>query len=378
MLNTLVKIARAPLSDWPNRYPGQQAMGYLCSYVPEEIIHAAGLVPVRVRGTTAPLGRVDAHLQSFTCALCRSTLDQILSGELDFLVGTVFAHTCDAMQAQADLWRINTGQAHFVDTVMQPVNLGTPAARPYLVAELNRFRERLAAFTGTAITTADLWASITLYDETRRLVSKLQDVHGHPSVRTHLSVCDYFAVLDAAQVMPRKEFNLLLAQLLDSATALQRDDALPYAVGPRLFLVGAVLDEPRLLDLLQDLGAQVVGDDLCSGSRHFYDQVSAEGDPAGADPIDALANYYLRRPPCPTKLHPTHDSDRYLLDQMRQVQAQGVIFVVEKFCEPYAFDYALIRLALDKANVPYLLLEMEQMPSLEALRTRLQAFVEIL
>ncbi len=104
VLNTLVDTAQASLSGWSARFPGYRAMGYLCSYVPVEIIHAAGFTPLRLRGTTAPLRRVDAHLQSFTCALCRSTLDQMLGGELDFLVGTIFAHTCDTMQAQADLY----------------------------------------------------------------------------------------------------------------------------------------------------------------------------------------------------------------------------------------------------------------------------------
>jgi benzoyl-CoA reductase/2-hydroxyglutaryl-CoA dehydratase subunit BcrC/BadD/HgdB len=98
-LQALIQAARAPLQEWQHRYPGYRAMGYLCSYVPEEMIHAAGFAPVRVRGNTDPLRQVDAHLQSFTCALCRSTLDQVLSGELGFLSGTVFAHTCDATQS---------------------------------------------------------------------------------------------------------------------------------------------------------------------------------------------------------------------------------------------------------------------------------------
>lgn len=67
-----------------------------------------------------------------------------------------------------------------------------------------------------------------------------------------------------------------------------------------------------------------------------------------------------------------------MLEQLRQVEAQGVVFVLEKFCEPYAFDYALAVRQLSHAGVPYLLLEMEQTPSLEALRTRLQAFLETL
>lgn len=361
-LHALVDAARAPLSNWATRYPDHQPMGYLCSYVPEELIHAAGFTPVRLRGTSAPIQFADAHLQSFTCALCRSTLDQTLGGSLDVLSGTVFAHTCDAMQALADLWRMNTNTAHFVDTVMQPAHLGTPAARSYLVAELHRFRGRLAGFSGHPIDDDSLRVSIALYDETRQLVGGLQPM------RDRLGAADFFAILDAAQATPREVFNPLLAQLL-----AELEGSPARTTGPRLFLVGAVLDEPRVLNLIDDLGAQVVGDDLCSGSRHFHGQVGLDG-----DPLANLADYFLRRPPCPTKFHPDHHADHYLVEQIRQARAQGVVFAIEKFCEPHAFDYALIRPPLDEAGVPHLLLEMEQIPSLEALRTRLQAFVEML
>jgi len=358
-LTQLVKAGRAPLSRWPARYPGRRAVGYLCSYVPEEMIHAAGFSPVRVRGSAAPLRQADAHLQSFTCALCRSTLDQLLDGKLSFLAGTVFAHTCDALQAQADLWRINAEEPQFVEVVMQPANLGAPAARPYLLAELERFLERLGPRQPAV---ADLQASIALYDETRRLVQALQEV------RDRLSAADYFAIVDAVQVMPHEEANPLLSRLLEELRA-----APPRPGGPRLFLAGAVLDEPRLLDLVDDLGARVAGDDLCSGSRHFSGQVGA-----GGDPLAALADYYLQRPPCPAKYLPGHDPGRHLAEQARAAGCDGVVFVVEKFCEPYAFDYALALPALEEAGLPHLMLEMEQTPSTEALRTRLQAFVEML
>jgi bcr-type benzoyl-CoA reductase subunit C len=359
-LESLKGVSHAPLRDWPGRYQGHTAMGYLCSYVPLEIIHAGGFVPVRVRGNSKALRHVDAHLQSFTCALCRSSLDQVLGGELSFLAGAVFAHTCDTMQALADLWRMNTTASHFVDVVMQPANLGSPAARPYLVAELGRFRSRLADFAGRPIRDTDLLASIAIYNRSRQLVQALNRQRGR------LSTPDFYAILDAGQSMPPQEYNLLLAQLLEGLDAPTEPD------GPRLFLVGAVLDEPRLLDLIQDLGGQVVGDDLCSGMRPFCDQV---GD---GDPLVALAEYYLRRSPCPTKFQPLHDVGRELLAQVREVRAQGIVYVLEKFCEPHAFDYAMAIPALDRAGVPHLLLEMEQTPSLEALRTRLQAFVEIL
>lgn len=364
-LSQLVGAARAPLAEFTGRYPGYRPMGYLCSYVPEEMIHAAGFAPVRIRGNSSPLQHVDAHLQSFTCALCRSTLDQLLSGQLDALAGAVFAHTCDTMQAQADLWRMNAASTQFVDTLMQPAHLTAPGARAYLEAELTRLWQQLCGAAGTTPEEDRLRASIALFDETRRLVQSLQEL------RQQLSVPDFFALLDAAQAMPREMFNPLLARLLTEL----RDTPPSRQLSPtaRLFLVGAVLDEPLLLDLIQDLGAQVAGDDLCTASRHFHGSVGS-----GGEPIAALADYYLERPPCPTKYHPSHQPAAYLLEQVRKARANGVVFVVEKFCEPHAFDYALIVPALDQAGVPYLMLEMEQTPSLEALRTRLQAFVEML
>ena len=367
-LATLLDAACAPLGDWTARYPGRRPMGYLCSYVPEEILHAAGYAPVRLRGTTMPLRRVDAHLQSFTCALCRSTLDQLLGGELESLAGTVFSHTCDTMQAQADLWRINSQASHFVDTVMQPAHLGAPSTRHYLIAELRRFAERLGSFSGQPIAVETLRASISLYDETRRLVQELQ------GLRDRLSATAFFAILDAAQRMPREEANPLLTELLAELHAKPGGPARDQVgSGPRLLLVGAVLDEPRLLEIIEETGARVAGDDLCSASRHFLDQVGTAG-----DPFESLADYYLRRPPCPTKFHPDHHPGRTLLEQAGQVGADGIVFALEKFCEPHAFDYALVRPTLEEAGMPHLLLEMEQTPSLEALRTRIQAFVEML
>ncbi len=361
-LGTLIKAARVPLSRWMGQYPGHRPMGTMCGYVPEEMLHAAGYAPIRLRGAATPLRQADAHLQSFTCALCRSTLDQLLGGELGLLAGTVFSHTCDTMQALADLWRVNSQQSHFVGFIMQPANLGAPAARDYLIAELRRFRKRLASFSGHPVDDAALRASIALYDETRQLVRSLQ------AARERLTTTAYFAILDAAQRMPREQFNPLLGELL-----VELEAAPQSARGPRLFLVGAVLDEPRLLELIEELGAQVTGDDLCSASRHFLDEVGTDG-----DPVENLADYYLRRPPCPTKLHPDHDPGGWVLHQSNQAHADGVVFALEKFCEPHAFDYAQARPQLDRAGMPYLLLEMEQLPSLEALRTRLQAFIEIL
>ena len=367
-LTRLLEAGRAPWQKGPDGCtaalgPVRQAVGVLCSYVPGEMIHAAGFVPVRLRGTDAPLRRVDAHLQSFTCALCRSTLDQFLGGELSSLAGVVFAHSCDAMQALADVWRMSAPPGFHLEVVMQPARVGdgSPAARTYLEAELDRFRHRLAGWTGRPVSDDDLRASIALYDETRRLVQALQQR------RDRLTASEFLDVLDCAQAAPREWVNPLLAELLAALEAVP-----PRPAGARLFLSGAVLDQRHVPELIEEAGGRVVGDDLCSASRHFYGQVGVDG-----DPLRVLADYSLRRPPCPAKYCAGYESGRALLDQVRQARADGVVFVLEKYCDPHAFERALVLPALDRAGIPHLLLELEQTASVEALRTRVQAFVEM-
>jgi benzoyl-CoA reductase subunit C len=359
----LLAAARAPLATWPELYPDHQAVGYMCTYVPEEIIHAAGFVPVRVRTTPQVPTHADAHLQSYTCALCRSALDQLLRGELHFLAGMVLAHTCDTMQALTDLWAINTKPAcGWVETVMTPTNLVSPSARPYLIAELARFRARLAEHSGRPISDEALQASIALYNEKRRLLDRLH------ALRDRLTAGEFYAAVDAGARMPAELYVSLLAELVEHL-----EDAPSRPGNPRVVLVGAVLDDPTLLDVLDELGARVADDDLCVGTRSFAGLAAEKG-----NPIAALADRALNRLPCPVKYQPESPRGAHLRQRAEEARADGVIFVLPKFCDPHAFDYVLVKPELEATGVPFLHLETEQTPTAGQIRTRVQAFLEML
>ena len=362
----LITAARAPLATWPERYPDQRAMGYTCTYVPEEIIHAAGFVPVRIRTTPQVPTHADAHLQNYTCALCRSALDQLLRGELHFLAGMVLAHTCDTMQALADLWAINAEPSSgWVETVMMPTNLSSPGARPYLIAELERFRARLAEHSGRPIGDETLQASIALYNEKRRLLSRLH------ALRDRLTAAEFYSVVDTGAKMPPELYVPLLAELVEHLENIPSKLGRPGS--RRVVLVGAVLDDPALLDVLDELGARVADDDLCTGTRSFAELVAEVG-----DPIAALAGRALARLPCPVKYQPRIPRGPHLQQRVQETQTDGVIFILPKFCDPHAFDYALVKPELEAAGVPFLHLETEQTPAAGQIRTRVQAFLEML
>ncbi len=378
ILGALTEAQETPYPNWSDRYPGHRTMGYFCTYVPEEILHAAGFAPLRIRSGDQTPSRADAHLQNYTCALCRSALDQALRGDLSFLHGVVFPHTCDTIQALADIWQMSFPDL-YVETIVQPVRLSSPSTRPYLIAELQRFRHSLEKLTGQEISDQAIRASIELYNEKRRLLARLYDL------RDRLTALELFAATGAGFIMPLEEYNQLLGELVE---LLVEEERIPQE-GPGLILVGAILDDPAILTIVEELGARIVGDDLCTGSRYFAQPVEADG-----DPISALAARYIRRLPCPAKYHPDRQPGEHLLKLFneacpeqcpelaegpsRRARADGIVFVLQKFCDPHAFDYAIVKEKLDAAAVPHLRLEMEHAPAIEQWRTRLQAFLEMI
>jgi len=361
-LQECLDLVSAPYRDWQAQYPGRRAIGYFCTYAPLELLHATGLVPVRLMQSAGPVALANAHLPSFCCALARATTERMLSEEFAFLQGVLFVHTCDTMQCLADVWRMASPQLR-VYTFSAPTVLDHAESKAYCVAELHRLACALERDYGASISSEALRDSIRLYNEQRRLLSEL---HGQ---RRQLSDTDRWSLTLAGMLMPVEDHNPLLRALLDAAAGVlaDRDD------GPSVYLVGAVLDDPAIVQLIAELGGRVVGDDLCTGRRYFDVLVDEE-----AEPYAALAERALQRQPCPSK-HSQRDERRLRLSRaIRDSGAQGVIFLLPKFCEPHAFDYVTLSNMVEKLGLGQLLIETDVTLPREALRTRLQAFLEML
>jgi bcr-type benzoyl-CoA reductase subunit C len=365
-LERLHAIAQTPLRQWRELFPDQRPVGIYNAYVPEEMFHAAGLTPVYVFHRSGDGGRARAHLPSFACWPGRSLVDQALSGELDGLAGMAFGQSCDMLQALTDVWR-KAMPGVPVYHVGAPLSASTEAARAYLNAELQRLRQALGGLTDDA-----LRQSIALYNHTRALVSRLYDQ------AAHLPPTDLYAALRAGFLMPKSTYNALLTELLDKIAAHPKaqfpNSPLPTSPLPnsRLILIGPHLADPSIYRVIQEAGGRVVDDALDIGRRYFDTPVKT-----GGDPIAALGERLLNTLPTPNKRHPTRRRDDYVVQLVAQRQADGVIFARQKFCDPHGFDYASLKPALDRANVPHLLLELEQTSQAGQMSTRVGAFIEM-
>ncbi len=361
ILDTFRAATTLPASAWTAENPGRRAVAVFCSYVPEELLHAAGFAPVRVRKQPAQSGTWGEHLQSYACPLARSLLEQAADGALDAFAGAVFAHSCDTMQALADIWRMRFAD-RFAWVVNVPTRLDGPHAAAYLLRELGELRAALERLTGEPIGDDALRASIVLHNRVRAALTRLD------ALRDRLTNAEFYAATLAAQAMPKEDFISLAENLIPQMeTAPQRNTRV------RIILIGAILDDLTLPTLADDLGLQIAGDDLCTSARYAESLVNAD-DP----PLEALATRYLGRAPCPAKHRDGWRRGEALVSLARQRQAQGVVFYLQKFCDPHAFDYADARRDLDAAGIPHIVLEDDAGPATAQWRTRLQAFAEML
>ncbi len=359
---SLADFLMCPCRDWQTRYPTKRPLGYLCTYTPVELLHAAGFVPVRLMQGSGPVALANAHLPSFSCALARRVTEQLLSGELDCLSGLLLVHTCDTMQCAADIWPM-MGLKFPVITFSFPSVLSAVGARDYLFAELHHLAAVLESELGAKVTRDALQASITLYNEQRRLLAALYE---H---RWAFTVEQFWTLALASMVIPVEEHNTLLRSSLDGL----RERTASGRQGPAVILVGAALDDAVIPQTVQELGGQVVWDDLCTGSRYFETLVDET-----QESFAALAERYLTRVPCPAKHNNVHARAERVLSLIRRTGARGVIFVLPKFCEPHAFDEVLLAKAFASAGIPHLLIETDLTVPAGQLRTRIQAFIELL
>ena len=340
-------------------------IGFFCPYVPEELIHAAGALPFRLMGAPIKMSHVQAHLPPNCCYLVKSSLESLLQGELYFLKGIIFSHSCDSMQGLSDIWALQ-GRLPIHFNLMIPANLDSEHSRPFLEAEMGRFKEFLQSHLGK-ITSERIKASIELFN---RIREKLGEIYARRKWIAELPGGYFAQIIRAGYLMDRVRYLELLEELLDALPEKteNRNGLVP------IYLTGNMTHSPSYFSLIEGAGARVVQDDLCSGARTLRLTV-----PESLDPLEALTQRYFTSFFCPTKHLGCRVHMETLLEDVRKSGARGVIFLLYKYCEAHYFDYPDLKAALESKGIPTLLLDVEDPSySVGQLKIRIQAFVEML
>lgn len=372
ILTSFLNIAQDPgphLMQWKSRNL-KKIVACVPMHFPEEIIHAAGLLPVITWESPEPFSIAYAHVPSFFCGVVRSIVDMAIRDKLDFLDGLVLPDTCLMVRGIKNIFHWNYRCAFQYHLYLPPVLKGN-ADGLFLRNALNRFKKSLEQFVGHEITDESLCHSIEVYNRNRMLLRELYDLRRQkPGIITAKQTV---AVVLACMLMPKEEHSELLFDLLADLRATP-----PPAEGRvRLILAGSLCEAPKfdLLDMLEEVGAVVVDDDLYTGSRYFPLDAKSDG-----NPMESLAvRYENMTSRCPTRIDFENDWGSFLVDMVRRSKAQGVVNCMVKYCEPHNLWYPDVKTSLDQAGIPEFLLETDhEIMSLGQIKTRFQAFVEMI
>ena len=348
--------------EWKQK-TSRKVVGYFCSNVPEEIIHAAGMLPVRLTGSKEPITQADAYLQTNVCPFARSCFDLALRGGYDYLDGMVIPHTCDIITHLYDLWkrRIPLPYTYFLNMP----HLVNENSMDLFCKELVLFRRSLEEWTGQEIMDEAIARSVNIYNENRSLLREVSDRRrGFPPA---LGGADFLEASMVSAVMPKEEHSALLRQVL----AKEQASSTTKNSRPRVLLSGSMIDNTDLPRLIESCGADLVSDDLCTGSRYYWDLTDTS-----KGLLEGLANRYLGKVPCARTVC-SGERVKRILEMRDRYEVDGIIVYAILFCDPHLYEYPLLKKKLEEAGVPVLFLEGDYTLAAKGqIKTRIEAFVE--
>ena len=360
---------------------GKKVIGYFCIYPVLEMLTALDLVPYRIFGSMKePITKADACLPTVVCPFIRSSLDLGLKGMYDFLDGVVMCHSCEVGEKSAHIWRtyLSPSYFHFIDTP----HTVHKAAQEQFKEQLKDFKKTLESFAGKELSLDKLKEVIKVYNQQRALVRELYDLR--KSAPPLISGTETLQVMVALMSIPVEEGIELLRQVISEVK--ERKDR-PQKKPARLLVWGSIIDNAALVDMIESVGADVVMDDTCVGSRAYFADVALTD-----DPLDGLAYRYLVDIKCPrtfreavygeTKKDHIKDLESrfgYLKDYAKEWNVDGVILQSLRYCDIHGYEVPGLKDYLNHIGLPNIYLEWDYSEAaLAPLRTRVEAFLEVI
>ncbi|MDO4532306.1 MAG: 2-hydroxyacyl-CoA dehydratase family protein [Coriobacteriia bacterium] len=368
ILAQLEEAARNPMAAVTQaKEEGKKVVGCVPYFAPMELVHAAGMHPVELWGGGKITGTGSSYYPAFYCSVLFTLIERALDGTYDDLDAVIVPTTCDGLRNLEENWKFARPDANIIDFV-QSVVRDTPEANRYFRNQLKYVAGRLGEVAGAPVTERALRESIEVYNRQRQamrafseLAAQHVDVVG-PKARQ--------AVFAAARSMAVETHTGLVEQLNAELEALPVFEF----KGVKVLLTGIMVDSLPLLDMLVKNDIAVVGDLTVSESARYATDI-----PGKVDPYDSLVAAWKDVKGVSVALDPKKLRGDMLVDLARERGADGVIACIVKFCEPEEFDVPVMKVQMERAGIPLLVLEVEsQDAASEQVSTRIQAFAEMI
>ncbi len=358
---------------------GKKIIGYFCCYTPREMLTAYGLIPFRIMGDPSESStEADLYVDPVVCPYARSCYDVTKKGRYDFLDGIFFPCPCDNLINIQQVWNYSLEPRFFYS--LNVPSIGDELALKFFYGELQLLKNRLEEFQKIRISEEKIFDSIRIHNRNRRFLKDLYELR--KITPPLLKGSEVMQILRSVMTMPIEEGNDLLKGFIPEIKNKLRGDKRTKDDGrPRLFILGNGLDNPELIKLIEESGADVVIDDLCFGTRFFAEEINETG-----DPIMEIARHYLFNIKCSHTYCGKPDTSRmnyfeenfgHLKKWTEEFKATAAVIYVMKYCDSIEWRVPDMREYFQNMGLPVFVLEDDYAnASLAPLKTRIQAFIE--
>ena len=341
----------ATVRAWKERNPGKKAVGFLPTYVPRELIHACGMLPVGVLGADDSLEivRGDACFQSYICHLPRSVVELGLTGRLDMLSGMLFPAVCDVIRNLSGIWKMQ-----FPDKLSlyfdAPQNFDMEVGGVFYRRVLEEILEELVKLSGHEPSNDELNASIAVYNENRRLCAELYDLRAAQPWVAQAS--EVYILMRAGMLLPVEQHNSVLVAYMEAVRKEGEDGTRRELDNARVVVSGSFCEQPplALVRTLERSGCYVVEDDYMMVTRWLGSEVPTDG-----DALHSLVKSYMDyEGESAAKFVPDGcKKGTQLINRIQDTGGEGVLFSAPSFCDPALLDQPMLQEALDAEGISY-------------------------
>jgi benzoyl-CoA reductase subunit C len=335
----------ATVRQWKER-TGMPAVGFMPIYVPRELLHAQGVLPVGLMGAgDIEIVRGDAYYQSYICHIPRSTVELGLNGSLDCLDGMIFPAICDVIRNLSGMWTMMFPDklVHYLDV---PHEFSREIGGRFYRQDLEKLSSGLVDIGGLPLDDASLRASIRAWNANHGMVRRLYALRREEPWRVPTS--ELYVMLRAGLVLPVDEHTRMLEDYLEAVSCDETRTPMDQA---RVLLLGSFCEQPPLglIKTIERAGCYIVDDDFVQVSRWLKGDVSVEG-----DPLDNLVNAFLEDSiDSPTRYVGEADKGEALIQRFEQSGAEGIVFCAPSFCDPALLDQPMAVAAVDRVGIPW-------------------------